>query len=270
MNSLKWLSIITINYNNVNGLKKTLESVINQTSNEYEFIVIDGGSTDGSKELLKVFAQHFTYCISEEDNGIYHAMNKGIKQAHGDYCFFLNSGDYFVNEAVIERISGCNFKEDVIFGNLLVFYNDVFIGRSAGKEKLTFLDVYVSLIKHQSTLIRRKLFDKYGCYNEALKIVADWEFFIKTVGLGGVTYRYLNIDIACFDNNGISNNSEQLTVNERKSVIEACIPEMMQADYAYLYKNANYEIVTNYSITRFLLRILVKVSKILRKIFSGE
>ena len=100
------LSIITINFNNHDGLQKTINSVIAQTWKDFEWIIIDGGSTDGSKNLIEQYDKYITYWISESDKGIYNAMNKGIKIARGDYLQFLNSGDYFYNEKVIEKF--CN------------------------------------------------------------------------------------------------------------------------------------------------------------------
>lgn len=100
------LSIITINYNNVNGLQKTLESVFRQTCKEFEYIVVDGASEDGSKELLEQFLAKADFpfrWISEPDNGIYAAMNKGIRMAQGEYLHFLNSGDWLTDEKVVEK-----------------------------------------------------------------------------------------------------------------------------------------------------------------------
>ncbi|MDR2910496.1 MAG: glycosyltransferase [Bacteroidales bacterium] len=91
------LSIITINLNNVAGLQKTIESVVKQTFTDYEYIVIDGGSTDGSADIIKQHANKITYWVSEPDKGIYNAMNKGIRVAKGEYCLFLNSGDWLIN-----------------------------------------------------------------------------------------------------------------------------------------------------------------------------
>src|SRR5665648_699382 len=113
------LSIITINLNNAIGLQKTIESILSQIYTEFELLVIDGGSTEDDILIIKKYAKRIKYWISETDKGIYHAMNKGIKQAHGEYCFFLNSGDYFLNENVLKKVFSNEFNEDVVFGNLL-------------------------------------------------------------------------------------------------------------------------------------------------------
>src|ERR1035437_6590798 len=184
------LSIITVNLNDKNGLEKTIGSLLAQTFNEFEFIIIDGGSTDGSVEVIKKHPEKIKYWISEPDKGIYNAMNKGILKASGDYFFFLNSGDYLADNKVFEKIFNKHPTEDILFGNLYVTINEKIVGKAYGKIKLAFSDVYAHTIKHQAAFIRRELFNKFGLYNEKRKIVADWEFFIKTVGLGNVSYKY--------------------------------------------------------------------------------
>jgi glycosyltransferase involved in cell wall biosynthesis len=253
------LSIVTINYNNSIGLQKTIESVINQRFRDFEFIIIDGGSSDNSSNLIKSYSDNFAFWSIEPDNGIYHAMNKGILKAKGDYCFFLNSGDYFVDEKVLERIFKSKFKEDIVFGNLLVCLNGGIVGKCKGKETLSFVDVYSSMVKHQASFIKRKLFESFGLYNEKLRILSDWEFFIKTIGLGNVSYRYLDIDIAYFDNDGISNNSKDLVIAERETIIEKYIPAMMFPDYEYLLMYGKYKILTHYWLTNLIQRGLTKV-----------
>ena len=97
------LSIITINYNNLAGLQRTIDSVVCQTWHDYEWIIIDGGSSDGSKELIEQYQEYITYWCSEPDKGIYNAMNKGIDHAHGDYLIFMNSGDAFASKKCIRK-----------------------------------------------------------------------------------------------------------------------------------------------------------------------
>ena len=98
------LSIITINYNNCEGLRETILSVVEQTCKQFEWIIVDGGSQDGSVALLEQYRSYFSYWCSETDKGIYNAMNKGLQHAHGDYCLFLNSGDRLTNNRIIEQV----------------------------------------------------------------------------------------------------------------------------------------------------------------------
>jgi glycosyltransferase involved in cell wall biosynthesis len=262
------LSIITVNLNNAAGLQKTIESIISQSYRDFEWIVIDGGSNDGSLDLISQYSDRMSYWISEPDSGIYNAMNKGIIKANGEYCFFLNSGDYFVNENSLSVFFSNDFSEDVVMGNMFVCLNGKVIGKCRGKEKLTFIDLYDSIIKHQSTFIRLELLRKYGMYDETLKIVADYEFFLKAVGLGNASYKYIDSNIAYFDNNGISNNNPNLVLQEKKGVINKYLPNLMQPDYEFFVKNRDYEIVLKYKVPKIFIRLLAKTVRVFEKILK--
>jgi glycosyltransferase involved in cell wall biosynthesis len=285
------LSIITVNYNDAKGLRRTMNSVINQSFKDFEYILIDGGSSDESVEIIKEFENlkikktkdntdqpdnskneslvndHVSFqWLSERDKGIYHAMNKGITRARGEYCFFLNSGDYFVSNTVLESVFSENPAEDIVFGNLVVCLNENIVGKIIGKNVLTFLDLYNSdVVKHQSSFIKRSLFEAFGLYNEDLRIVADWEFFLKTLGLANVSYKYVNVDIAFFDNNGLSNNLGDITKTERKQILERYISPMMLADYKRFERYNILESAFQYKLTSFGLHVLAKFAKEYKK-----
>ena len=258
------VSVITINLNDRIGLFKTIKSVINQSFSDFEFILIDGGSNDGSRELMLEYENYFSYWISEPDNGIYQAMNKGILKAKGEYCFFLNSGDYFVDGNVLEKIFTKAPEADILYGNLLVVSEDNIIVSIKGKEKLTFLDVYSSKIKHQASFIRRRLFEQYGLFDESLIIAADWAFFIKTLGLSDVSYVYRDVNVAFFDNNGISNRCPEICRNEEEKILNHFVPKKMQEDYRLLKKFNGIREINDSRIYYFIFRILVKISRFLR------
>ena len=118
------LSIITVNYNNKDGLQKTIDSVISQTFKDFEWIVIDGGSTDGSRELIEKNKNYFSFWCSEHDKGVYNAMNKGIVHAKGEYLNFMNSGDCFVSNKVLEKIFSNDYTNDILYGNVVTFKNN--------------------------------------------------------------------------------------------------------------------------------------------------
>ena len=142
------LSIITINYNNRDGLQKTIESVVSQSFKDFEWIVIDGGSNDGSRELIERYAESISYWVSEPDKGIYNAMNKGIKASNGDYLLFLNSGDSLCDEYVIADFQKLSFTEDIISGNIIVddsIYNARF---SPDESELSYRFMCESTILH--------------------------------------------------------------------------------------------------------------------------
>lgn len=209
------LSIITINYNNAEGLRKTMESVFAQTCRGFEYIVVDGASTDGSVEVIKEYEksnlkletinlQSFVW-ISEPDNGIYDAMDKGLKMAKGEYVLMLNSGDFLIDERVIERIMPELHTEDIIQGNLIEEYPDKTIrSRGYGRSDLSFIDVVDANFPHQAMFIKLSTMIQYGYYDASYKKGADTYFLITALGLGNATYRYVDIDITNFDVNGIS------------------------------------------------------------------
>ena len=152
------LSIITINYNNLSGLKKTFASVLSQTYKDFEYIVIDGASNDGSAEEMAEHKDMITYCLSEPDNGVYDAMNKGIKVATADYCIFMNSGDCFFTDNVVEKVAHLLDGTDILYGN--THYTDGKIRYSKDEPDL-FSFFYVSCWCHQSTFIKTFLLKKY-------------------------------------------------------------------------------------------------------------
>jgi glycosyltransferase involved in cell wall biosynthesis len=221
------LSIITINLNNAAGLQKTMESVFGQTFTHFEYIIIDGGSTDGSKELITNHENKLLYWVSEKDKGVYNAMNKGIIKAQGEYIIFVNSGDYFVDEWVCEKmLNDVNIKADIIYGNLERIYPD-------GRRDFRYVPPTWSveyLINtapdHNAAFIKKRLFDDYGLYDESLKIVADWAFFLKVVVTGSATCHYKNVNVVAFSWGGISNQMEglQLLKSERAKVLEEKLP----------------------------------------------
>ena len=199
------LSIITINYNDKNGLEKTINSVLNQTFQDFEYIIIDGGSTDGSLEVIEKYKSKIDIVVSEPDKGVYNAMNKGIRASKGEFVIFMNGGDYFLNDLVLEEITPMlNDEFDVYYGNN---YNSKIENHKKilkYPEKLDFSFFYHRTISHQSTFIRKTLFDEHFYYNEDYKICSDWEFFIYTFCCKNVPYKYLDKVISVFDCNGIS------------------------------------------------------------------
>ena len=209
------LSIITVCYNNKNGLQKTMESVAKQTFIDYEYIVIDGGSTDGSVELIKnEDLKNRKECriknlrwVSEKDNGIYDAMNKGIKMACGEYCYFLNSDDYIAAPNTLEKIfAKLKPETDIVYGNLAIRKNNKL--RSVTKFSKKVLPYsfyrYKQALHHQASFIKRELFQKYGLYSEKAKLISDWIFFFETIILHKVKIQYINRIFAVFLSGGSS------------------------------------------------------------------
>ncbi|RAJ16978.1 glycosyltransferase family 2 protein [Olleya aquimaris] len=215
------ISIITVNYNDKLGLERTIKSVQNQTASNFEHIIIDGNSTDGSLDVIKDNENSFSYWISEPDTGVYNAMNKGIKVAKGDYLLFLNSGDDFSDNDALKRVSKDLFNSDIIYCNINV------IGANSQKikkcpDQLSFEYLYNDVPPHQATFTKRNLFETIGLYDETLKIVSDWKFLILAICKYNATYKHLDDVITNFYEGGISSVQENrmLLKQERATILK--------------------------------------------------
>lgn len=214
------ISIVTINYNNANGLRDTIESVLAQSYEAIEHVVIDGASTDGSQAVLEEFRPRLGYALSEPDTGIYNAMNKGVRAASGDYLLFINSGDILIDADVIAKCVELGFDKELIIGDLL-FINGEETKVWKPAHLLTF-DLFCSMgIPHPTTFIQREVFDKVGLYDEHYKIVSDWKFFMLAVCKHDCTYKRIDIVVSGFMEGGISTleSNRPLMLEEREKAI---------------------------------------------------
>ncbi|HEY1193475.1 glycosyltransferase family 2 protein [Flavobacterium sp.] len=230
------ISIITINYNNLGGLMATVTSVKNQTWQAFEYIVIDGGSEDGTKEYLESQTNFLDFWVSEKDSGIYNAMNKGIKAATGEYLLFLNSGDHFFNEKALELNHHFLTEKDLICFNLQMVRNGVSkIAKSP--TNLFFSDLYTSSLPHPSTFIKRQLFDIVGLYDEDFKIVSDWKFFILALFKHNCTYLKVEETLSTFYLDGISSREDY---SEERSLVMKEYFNGFILDYENLTENRGF------------------------------
>ena len=223
-------SVITINYNNKEGLKHTIESIVCQTYRDFEFIIIDGGSTDGSVDIIREYEEHITYWVSEQDNGVYHAMNKGVAQAHGDYCIFMNSGDCFHSSDVLDSMK--DYQEDIICGKVLKGSSTTPSGHH--QSTITLVDLMRGSLPHQAMLIKRDLLVKHP-YDEHYKILSDWKFSIEAIVFDNCTFRNIELIVADYDISGISTNSNGLLPKEREQILQEIFPPRIIEDYQRLY-----------------------------------
>lgn len=264
------VSVITVNFNNKPGLERTLKSVVAQTCRDFEYIIIDGGSTDGSKDVIEDFHRHqslpgFKY-VSEPDKGIYDGMNKGITMATGEYLLFMNSGDCFSSEHVI-----------AMFNNKQIHTADLIVGRQHyirnGKKSVcrrTFAEevnerfLISNTLPHQATFIKRELMQKVGGYRLDFKVVADWVFWYEAVVDHKVKVEAIDLFVADMEEEKTSGNVDKcrtemarflmekkaaLDIEDWKRIIE-------ENNQAYMYRRA-----IKTPISKLLVKIALKMNK---------
>lgn len=264
-------SIITVNYNNKEGLRKTIESVIHQTFRDFEYIVIDGGSTDGSADVLKEYDKDISYWVSEPDGGIYQGMNKGIARATGDYLNFMNSGDCFYDENVLQKIADQNLDADMIIGR------DYWYNPKTKKDFATILPLrlemftfYKGSLPHQSTFFKKSLFNQYQ-YDETLKVVSDWKFYIQKIVGEGCTVKFFDGVICRKDlDDGVGYTFAEKADKEKKAFIAQYLPIGIQKHYDILTR---FDTSTFYKLIVICekpktLRYLTLAIKIIYRIFN--
>lgn len=275
------ISIVTINYNNVEGLRKTLDSVAAQTYRDIEHIIVDAASSDGSVEVIKEYAdtsKHTVIWSSEKDKGIYDGMDKGIKKATGDYVQILNSGDILATPDVTERmVAALSDEIGILYGSMIRDFGngklskDVCLGDRVAKNQhaqeveWTMDDFIKGTVNHDPTYIRRSLYEKYGLYDENLKICSDWKWFVKAVVFGGEKLYYVPIDVTIFDTTGISETNLELREQERHAELEKMLPAAILKDYDnYHFPISQYKRLKKYHlwpIVYFMERVLFKFNK---------
>lgn len=237
------ISIITINFNNAKGLEKTIKSVVSQSFKPLEYIVIDGGSTDTSTQIIHQFSQNIDYSVSEKDKGIYHAMNKGIKAATGQYILFLNSGDIFFDADTVSSVFSKNLDTDYIFGHMILDCGKRKIRQTIPK-KLTFYHLYTHTLFHQSMFVKKQVFEQYGYYDETVKITADWQQYLLAIFKHNCSFTLLNQTIAINEADGLSSKNRgtmQIILAERKAAFEKYFPGFVD-DYKELHRMKKWKI----------------------------
>lgn len=288
------LSIVTINRNNAEGLRKTIESVLSQTYIEIEYIIIDGASTDNSVDVIRASVLQSegldVKWLSEPDKGIYNAMNKGIEVALGrrivnsfnrsersedknkvlpDYIQILNSGDILASADVTERMVAAleaNGNPKFLYGNMVRM--NYATGKLDGKSKeveYSLRQYYASTMNHDCCYIHRSVYERYGLYDESLKIVSDWKWFLQAIGLGHVKPVYVDIDVTIFDCSGISETNLELRNKERRQVLEEVLPPAVIADYdKHAFETMQMDRLRKhhmYGLVYFIERLLFKFEK---------
>jgi len=214
------VSIITISFNNLKGLMKTYQSIMRQTFRDYEWIVIDGDSSDGTKEFLQEHNAEIAYWCCEPDKGVYNAQNKGTEHAKGEYCIYMNSGDSFYDDDVLKKVFDKNIDADVIYGNWMLIFEDGKTRLGCAPEVADLAYFFDDNMCHQSMLIKTDAVLNRP-YDESFRIYADWDEWLALY-MQGKKFERVNLTICNFMVGGIStgdNASEELK-QERKAEIK--------------------------------------------------
>lgn len=231
------VGIITVNFNQGEGLAKTMQSVLDQTV-PCDYIVIDGGSTDTSKTEIEKQASKLNYWISEKDNGVYDAMNKGIQASQAEYLLFLNSGDQLASADVIEQaLPYLTAERDIVYGNLLI--ND------QGKISEGFMPDAIDLkqmmndtLWHPVSFVKRDLFLKYGNYDTSFKIVGDYDFFFRVIISKNVNCFHISKFISIFHLDGMSSSPSNVPIiRAEKELVQKKYLSQEQIDAFYESEN---------------------------------
>lgn len=264
------LSIITINYNNSVGLHKTIDSVASQTNHTFEYIVVDGGSTDGSVDIILQYADKISRWVSEPDSGIYNAMNKGVKMAHGEYIMFLNSGDTLHDKNVIEHVMP-KLKADICVGNMVSDKGGRMV--PPDDKDLTMSFFIRGSLAHPSSFTRRVLLERHP-FREDSKILGDREFFMYALVRLNASYQKLEDEISVFDTCGISS-TQQLPDNDKKILSETeskILPPRVKEDFnVFMGKRDDYHrLFYELSFSKYRMWIYKLVVIVLKIVFRNK
>ena len=233
------LSIITIAKDNHDGLCNTMASVANQTWRDFEYIIVDGASTDGSVEAIKQFEQDneksaqpiVLKWVSEPDKGIYNAMNKGTLMAEGEYCLYLNSGDCLYEADTLQKSFALNKNYDIFWGKMLFVSSDgTSYIRCTDRIDLDPFMLFLQTIPHQSCFIKRSVLLEENMYDEKYRIVSDHKLLYKTVVVDKRPSAFIDVLVSVMDGNGISSNLE-LCRREDDALFCEFFPSWLLASY---------------------------------------
>lgn len=241
-----------------------MQSVLEQTYSKIEYIIIDGGSTDGSKEYIESCQESLAYWISESDQGIYHAMNKGIEQATGDYLLFMNSGDWLVDNFVIEAFIGFKPVEDLVYGDPLVRDGSGW-RRKFMPKKLSIGIALANTLAHQAEFYKQSLFQDGFRYDTSYRCSSDRNLTIHAIIFKNATSRYIDLVVCYFENPGVSSDFQLRHAERTRYLKENFDPLFLRLlkDYKQLYK-AHSRLINN-PIIRLLIYLNAKKNLFIRR-----
>lgn len=258
-------SIITVTWNNATGLRRTLDSVRQQTCHDYELIVIDGASTDGTADVIEANRDIITVAVSEKDSGIYNAMNKGITYATGEYVVFMNAGDCFAAADTLSVVSQCS--SDIILGGAV--YGD---SQRMPLPEMTLYDMLSVGINHQSTYYKTELLKRYR-FDESYKVIADLKSVVEPMARDKASVSCITSVLSVCEGGGLSKQRWRDALTEKRRIIDEVVDPFYRRDYARMARINNAMLDDFILLSHFhsifpLLRCVAKVMRFLNNRFK--
>ncbi len=223
MDDKRTYSIIVVTYNNADGLRRTLKSIRQLDYAKKEVIVIDGGSKDDSLSVIADHQDVIATSLSEQDNGIYNAMNKGVKLVHGDYVVFMNAGDEFANAAVLSMVN--QYDGDIILGE------DIYGGKRRTLEAhITLYYLLSNGVYHQAVYYRKEILQKYG-FDESYQLIADLKSVVEPFIKDRISISCIQEPLAICESGGLSKQRWRDTLKENRRMTDELLDDFYKDDY---------------------------------------
>jgi len=229
---LMLISVITVSYNSAGRIERTIRSIIQQDFCNFEYIVIDGGSNDGTDQIIKKYEKSIAYWVSEPDSGIYNAMNKAVRKASGDYCIFMNAGDTFYSSTVLSEVAEhLDGKSSIVMGNqIFLSANGRFSQYGRHWDEVTPKRLFFDSLYHQASFIRRSDLMEFP-YDESLKMVSDWKEALELLLAQNKEYRGIDVDVDFFFQDGVTETNRAYGNRERQIILNQYFSEEQQRDF---------------------------------------
>ena len=252
------VSIITVSYNAADTIEQTINSVLSQNYEDVEYIIIDGGSTDGTVDIIKKYSAQLAYWVSEPDKGLYDAMNKGIQKSTGDVIGMINSDDWYAPNTIAYIVA--RFQKDV---STVLIHGDIIRVNLDGSPRdrcrpfFSGEEIWHEMIVHHPTcFLRREIYERYGLYATKYKVAGDYEFFLRLY-TQGIPFTYMADDIAYFRDDGVSASSFKVGMKEVCEISQSYGYSKARALLWYYCKVCKHEI--SLLCTKLSLGVIVKL-----------
>ena len=232
------ISIITVCFNSEKTIKKTIESVLNQEYNFFEYIIVDGNSSDSTLQIINEFnLDKRISVISEPDKGIYDAINKGIKKANGEIIAILNSDDFYYDQSILSKIIvGFGEETDLVYSDICFINQKENISRYFSSKYFNKYFFYFGMMPpHPSIFVRRKIYENLGVYKTTYQIAADFDFFLRVFLFSDYSTKYLPLLSVIMNEGGASNGTINGRITLNKEIFKSFKENDLKSNYIFIY-----------------------------------